>query len=227
MSLAIHSPVATTSPASAPSDAAVKRQKEGRAGGQGTEQAGGAEPTKGRHALSAALTEALEGLGLVAAGGPASNARQGLSVGDREAKQELHAFVHELFAALRPADVEGRTGRGFAWGRTSSADLALRLDALVQRLQGSAPTPSEPPATSSTAPAPTPPSTPTTPVEADPLLSAFQQLLAVAHPSAESGGDAAEGTATLVAFLQRLSEAMNSAAGSGSPVPGTLLDVTA
>jgi len=227
MSLAIHSPVATTSSASAPSDAAIKRQKEGRAGAHGTEEVGGAAPTKGRHALSAALTEALEELGLVAAGLPASNARRGLSVGDGEAKQELHAFVHELFAALRPADTEGRTGRGFAWGRTSSADLALRLDALVQRLQGSAPTPSELPATSPTAPAPEPPSTPTTPVEADPLLSAFQQLLAVAHPSAEGGGDAAEGTATLVAFLQRLSEAMNSAAGSGSPVPGTLLDVTA
>ena len=225
MSLAVHSPVATTSAASAPSDAAVRREKEGQRGAHGTEQVGGAAPTKGRHALSAALTDALEELGLVAAGLPASNARPGRSVGEREATQALHAFVHELFAALRPADMEGRTGRGFAWGRTSSADFGLRLDALVERLQGTAPTTPEPPATSPLPPASGP--APNVPLGVDPLLSAFQQLLAVARPAADSGGDPAEGTAALVGFLQRLSQAMNGAADSGSPVPGTLLDVTA
>src|SRR6478672_5746493 len=138
MSLALQSLAGSPSSASTAADGAAIRRKADDARPDGSQQGEAAKAPKGRHALLAALTEALGGL----AAGPVGNATSApadeSSPADRESKHALHAFVHELFAALRPAESEGRPGRGFAWGRTSSADLAERLDALVQRLQGGA-----------------------------------------------------------------------------------------
>ena len=252
MSLAMQSLAATTASASAARDTPVKRQKDVPVDAHDTEPGGGAVAGKGRHALLGAVTDALEGLGLVAAGNNASTAQEGPSAGDRASKQQLHAFVHELFAALRPAESEGRTGRGFAWGRTSSADFGLRLDALVRSLQGPAQAPSEPPvlaplpeasaptppapvgttegetppAAAATAPAAEPPLTQTVQVAVDPLLPAFQRLLDGKAPGNDSGADSGSGTETLIAFLQRLAQAMTSAGAGGSAVAGALLDVT-
>ena len=251
MSLAMQSLAAATSFASTARDPTVKRQKDVPPGAHDTEQGGGAVASKGRHALLGALTTALEGLGLVAAGSNTSAAEEGTSAGDRASKQQFHAFVHELFAALRPAESEGRMGRGYAWGRTSSADFGLRLDALVRSLQGgqatseppvlaplpegSAPTPPAPVATpegeapsaaASTARAAEPPVTRTVQVAAGTLLPAFQRLLDGAPPANDSGAGSGSGTETLIAFLQRLAQAMTSAGASGSAVAGALLDVT-
>jgi len=251
MSLAMQSLASPSSACTAP-DTATTRRKADDARALRTEQSEGAQAPKGRHALLAALTDALGGLASASAGSATSAPTDESSPGDRESKHALHAFVHELFAALRPAESEGRTGRGFAWGRTSAADFAQRLDALVQRLQGgAAPAPSDPsavpaldvpapasttatqtptsdtPATAApTAPAGAAPATPPTRLGADPLLSAFQQLLAVRHP-ADSGGAPGDGSDALVAFLQRMSQSLGANAASGTPAPGTLLDVTA
>ena len=251
MLLAMQSLAASPLSACAAPDGAALRRKADDARAHGSEQGEVAHAPKGRHALLAALTEALEGLAPASAGNVASAPTDETSPADRESKHALHAFVHELFAALRPAESEGRTGRGFAWGRTSSADFAQRLDALVQRLQGgAAPAPSNPaavpapdvpapaataaatpasdaPATASpTAPPADASATPPTRNGVDPLLTAFQQLLAVRHP-AVSGGASADGIDTLVAFLQRMAQSLGGQAASGSSVPGTLLDVTA
>ena len=59
------------------------------------------------------------------------------------------------------------------------------------------------------------------------LFSAFQHLLAVRHPDDAGGGAAGDGIDSLIAFLQRISQSLGGQATSGSPVPGTLLDVTA
>jgi hypothetical protein len=58
------------------------------------------------------------------------------------------------------------------------------------------------------------------------LLPAFQRLLDEAPPGNDSGADPGSGTETLIAFLQRLAQAMTSADASGSVVAGALLDVT-
>jgi hypothetical protein len=252
MSLAMQSLAAPTSSASAAGDTAAKRQKDVPAGAHDAGQGGGAVAWKGRHALLGAVTDALEGLGLVAASNKASTAQEGPAAGDRESKQSLHAFVHELFAALRPAESDGRMGRGFAWGRTSSADFGLRLDALVRSLQGPAQAPSEPPVLApspeASVPAPTAPvgtpegETPspaastgpaaelsparTVQVAADTLLPAFQRLLDGAPSGDDSREDSGSSAETLIAFLQRLAQAMTSAGASGSAVAGALLDVT-
>jgi len=254
MSLALQSLASSPSSACSAADGAALRRKADDARPDDSRPGEAAKAPKGRHALLAALTDALEGLAAAPAGNPASAPADEPAPADRESKHALHAFVHELFAALRPAESEGRTGRGFAWGRTSSADLAQRLDALVQRLQGgAAPAPSEPdavappdaPAPAATAAAATPApdtpatatasqaappvdssATPPTPIGVDPLLSAFQELLAVRQP-AEGGGVSAGGTDALVAFLQRMAQSLGGHAASGSAPPGTLLDVTA
>lgn len=252
MSLAMQPLAASSSSAYTAPDGAVHRRKADETRAHGTEQGEGAKAPKGRHALLAALSDALEGLASASAGDASAPTHES-SLNERESKQALHAFAHELFAALRPAESEGRTGRGFAWGRTSSADFAQRLDALVRRLQGGAvDTPSDPSVAAATpdAPvlAPTPPvattaaETPGTasttapvagasvtlpiPIDVDPLFSAFEQLLAVRHP-ADTGGASGSGIDALVAFLQRMSQSLGGQAASSSPVPGTLLDVTA
>jgi len=252
MSLALQSLAGSPSSASTAADGAAIRRKADDARPDGSQQGEAAKAPKGRHALLAALTEALGGL----AAGPVGNATSApadeSSPADRESKHALHAFVHELFAALRPAESEGRPGRGFAWGRTSSADLAERLDALVQRLQGGASLATSDPsvapasdvavpaATTAAAPpasdAPAPASPTASPADAsttaptrigvDSLLPAFQHLLAVRDP-AESGGVSGDSVDALVAFLQRLAQSLGGHAASVSSVPGTLLDVTA
>lgn len=254
MSLAMQSLAASpSSPCTAP-DGAANRRRADEAQAHGTEQGEGARAPKGRHALLTALSDALEGLVSASAGDAAAAPSDESAPSDRESKQALHAFAHELFAALRPAESEGRTGRGFAWGRTSSADFAQRLDALVQRLQGGAaqatsdsdgatataevpvPAPTatvaastaETPETASpTAPAADASATPPTPIGVDPLLSAFQQLLAVRDPADTDGASSGGSIDALVAFLQRMSQSLGGEAASSSPVPGTLLDVTA
>ena len=249
MSLAMQSLAASPSSACTAPDTATTRRKADDARALGTEQSEGAQAPKGRHALLAALTDALGGLASASAGSATSAPTDESSPGDRESKHALHAFVHELFAALRPSESEGRPGRGFAWGRTSSVDLAQRLDAVVQRLQGAAPSPpasavvaspeveagsgdapAAPSTSASTAPddAPAMPAadaaaTPATTIGADPLLAAFQQLLASRHPAADSG----DGSDALIAFLQRMSQALAGDAASEPPAAGTLLDVTA
>ena len=103
-----------------------------------------------RYALLDALSEALGSVALpasgagtptVAAADAASElADAGAEPSRADLKDALHQFTHELFGLLRPtgSDAPGHGhGRGYAWGRTSPADLAERLDALVQRLQGS------------------------------------------------------------------------------------------
>jgi hypothetical protein len=252
MSLAMQSLAASPSSACTAPERTANRRQADEARAHGTEQGEGAKAPKGRHALLAALSDALEGLASASASDAASAPTDESSPGDRESKQALHAFAHELFAALRPAESEGRTGRGFAWGRTSSADFAQRLDALVQRLQGGAtqasdssvavtpevavlaPTTAaatsatEPPATPSpTAPAADASAAPPTPAGVDSLLSAFQQLLAVRHPADTGAGATGSGIDALVAFLQRMSQSLGGQAASISPVPGTLLNVTA
>jgi hypothetical protein len=259
MSLALQSLASSSPSACDASDGAVHRRKDNEARTDGSERAQGAQAPKGRHALLAALTEALGALGAAPGDDTASAASDELSPSTSESKHALHAFVHELFSALRPAESEGRSGRGFAWGRTSSADLAQRLDALVQSLQaGTAKTPRELPADASTAAiAPTPAIAPTTSSEAvavpaketpeagpplapardasttsttavhvDPLLSAFRELLAARHP-VDASGASGDGVDALVDFLQRMSQSLEGDAASGSPTPGTLLDVTA
>jgi serine/threonine protein kinase HipA of HipAB toxin-antitoxin module len=62
-------------------------------------------------------------------------------------------------------------------------------------------------------------------IGADPLLSAFRQLLAARRP-ADAGDVPADGVEALVAFLQRMSQSLGGQAASTSSVPGTLLDVT-
>jgi hypothetical protein len=252
MSLAVQSLAATTASASAAPDTAVNRRKDVPIAALASETDGGAAAWKGRHALLGAVTDALEGLGLVATSHTASAAREEPSTGDHESKQPLQAFVHELFAALRPVESEGRMGRGFAWGRTSSADFGLRLDALVRSLQGPVQAPSEPPVLaplpeasapvppavvgtpegetpSAAAPTPHAPESPltrTAQAPAETLLPAFQRLLDGAPPGNDSGADPGTATETLIAFLQRLAQAMTSADASGSVVAGALLDVT-
>ncbi len=247
MSLAMPSLAASSSSACAAPDGVAHRRKAGESRALDSEQGEAAAAPKGRHALLAALTEALGGLTSASAGNDASAPTDASAPADRESKHALHAFVHELFAALRPAESEGRTGRGFAWGRTSSADLAQRLDALVQRFQGGAapaasdpaapapdvrapaaatPTPDTPATTSPTVPSADASAPPPRQIGVDPLLSAFQQLLAVRHPG-NSGGASAEGIDALVAFLQRMTQSLGGQAASDAPVPGTLLDVTA
>ena len=248
MSIAMQSLTASTSSACAAPGAAVDRRKAVEARAHGTEAGAEVGPPKGRHALMAALTGALDGIVAVPAGDAASGPDESPS-GERESKHALHAFVHELFAALRPSESEGRPGRGFAWGRTSSVDLAQRLDAVVQRLQGAAPSPpasavvaspeveagsgdapAAPSTSASTAPddahampAADAAATPATTIGADPLLAAFQQLLASRDPAADGG----DGSDALIAFLQRMSQALAGDAASEPPAAGTLLDVTA
>ena len=253
MSLALQPLAASSSSACTAPDGPAHRRKADEARAHGVEQGRGVKASNGRHALLAALSDALEGLASASGGNAASSSNDVSSSSDRGSKQALHAFAHELFIALRPAESEGRTGRGFAWGRTSSTDFAQRLDALLQRLRGGAaqtpvdsslaaatpdasvlaptaaaatPVTVTPAAASPTAPAAHASATPS-PINVDPLLSAFQHLLEGRHP-ADAGGSASDGGIdSLVAFLQRMSQSLGGQATSGSPDPGTLLDVTA
>ena len=253
MSLAMHPLAGSRSCAVTAADTAIPRCESVESHPRGKERGEGVHAPRGRHALLAAVTAAIDGIGAPTAGAASSAPPGESSVGDRESRHALHAFVHELFAALRPSESEGRHGRGFAWGRTSPSDLVQRLDALVQRLRASAP--ASPPAGPTSVPeAPAPESTPTdatppsdappappsagTPatdataappprVPVDPLLSAFQRLLAVRHPADGGAAVSPAGSDALVAFLQRMAQVLGGEAASGSPVPGTLLDVTA
>lgn len=255
MSLAMQSLTASAAPTRAATHAAaVEHHGAVPPGAPGAERTEDGKAPKGRNALLGALTQALDELASASAGDAAPADTEEPSASDRESKHALPTFVHELFAALRPTDAEGRHGRGFAWGRTSLADLAQRLDTLVQRLQGGAASPSEPrvvdPAPEVPASAPTPSvetssggaavaSTPIAPAPDEakaatggvatdsPLLSAFRQLLAARSPGEAAGAGAADGSDALVALLQRMSRALAGDAATDAPIAGSLLDVTA
>jgi hypothetical protein len=208
-----------------------------------------------RHALADAISDAFAELtpaGQTPAAG-ADAASKEATVDRRAQAEALHDFRHELFAALRPAEGEGpgRHGRGFAWGRTSLADLADRIDALAQKIGGSpAPAPTSPPETATpsaetaTPPAattPTPdatapdaqaPAVPSASASTDSdatsaLLSAFQALTAKPGDStsgAEGSGSAAE---SLAALLHRIAQALRGDDAATTPAAGSLVDTTA
>jgi hypothetical protein len=191
--------------------------------GQATEQSGDAKAPKGRNALMGALMQALHEVAPGAGDDTTASVDEaGPSPGDRPSKHALHDFVHELFAGLRPTESEGRHGRGFAWGRTSAADLAQRLDALVQRLQG-APTPAE------AAPVEPTPQTPRSAGDAadSPLRSAFNRLIAARNPGETPAEGGVDGADALIALIQRMSRALAGDSVADAPVAGSLLDVTA
>jgi hypothetical protein len=190
-------------------------------------------PPKARHVLIEALHEALQPPAPGATGNPASADSHGSPSDGRASRQAFHAFVHALFAELRPIEGEGRHGRGFAWGRTSTTDLAQRLDALVDRLQGVAPddaagaAEAAPVRTAPTTDDAVAPATGELAVDA-PLLSAFRRLLAATDTGATEGGAASGASGSLVAVLRRVSEALTGDRWPlESAVAGSLLDVTA
>lgn len=198
----------------------------------------------GRHALMQALSNALGAvLPSVRTDSPAAgSAGDGIAAGSPpsagDQKHALHEFIHELFGALRPAagqdGAPGRHGRGFAWGRTTTGDLAQRLEALALSLPGTAPQslPVEPPnsAPSSTdaAIAPRPPATPVAGSAGtdSPLLTAFGRLASA--PGDASAGDGALSPADrLAALLHQLARALQPAASSDVPAAGSLIDLSA
>lgn len=249
MSFALQSLRTAGSPSYAAAHASVGERRDAGDGTRGSERSGEARVPTGRNALLGALTTALDEL----AGAPASGASpirsDEPSASDRDARQALHAFVQGLFSALRPTEAEERQGRGFAWGRTSSADLARRIDALVQKLRGDAATPlpapvgettTEPPSEPSARPAagatePGAPAVPATDVTGQtekpavdaPLLSVFRELLAARSAGATTDEGAVDAGDALVALLQRISQALTGQDGGESPAAGSLLDVTA
>lgn len=214
--------------------------------GQDAEAAAQTEPSKGRQGLVAALMQALHAADLEVAAHRAPAGDQA-PAGSRESKQALHAFTHELFAALRPPEAEGGHGRGFAWGRTSMGDLARRLEALVQTLHGVGPAATAGveavPATNAIATAVAVDASGGTAASGNivgaesaaakasgtgadsPLVAAFSRLIAAGNPGEQTG--AASGTEALMALLQRMSEALRGDPAAATPVAGSLLHVTA
>jgi len=243
MAIAIHA-LTTRSTAIAAVDAGGER----RPSSLGDDGASKRAVPNSRHALLAAIATAVESLLPAADAGARAQPADG-----HAAKQALHGFVHALLAGLRPSADEGGHGRGFAWGRTSAATIAQRLDALVARLQAgaAAQSPAAPDAGTATAAAadaaqsPAAPdagaataaaadaasaatsathaSAATSPAAASPLLTAFREL-ATARGAGE--GDDATGDA-LVALLQRIASALGGDAEALAPAAGSVVDVTA
>ena len=182
----------------------------------------GAAPNS-RHALLGALTEALESR-LPGAGG-ASAADAQTSAGEHASTEALHAFVHALFAELRPSDAEGRHGRGFAWGRTTVAALGQRLDALIERLRGGTAAAAAPPvADSAAAPTADAPAVSATATAAEsPVFTAFRELATARGAGGEEGRTAD----ALMAVLRRVASALGGDAEALAPAAGIVLDVTA
>jgi len=164
MSAAIQSPSAAGCACRAAEVSTVSRRHEQASRVQGPEDDRERKHSTGRHALVAALHDALAGLMQVGQTGRATQASAGQAVasgapvGADDRKQALHEFLHELFSALRPTGGEGGAkrhhGHGFAWGRASAGDLAQRLEALAQSLGGAAPPASADAAAPTTSPAP-------------------------------------------------------------------------
>jgi hypothetical protein len=224
MAIAIHA-LTTRSTAIAAVDAGGER----RPSPLGDDGASERAVPNSRHALLAAIATAVESLLPAADAGARAQPADG-----HAAKQALHGFVHALLAGLRPSADEGGHGRGFAWGRTSAATIAQRLDALVARLQAgaAAQSPAVPDAGTATAAAAdaasaatsaTHASAATSPAAASPLLTAFREL-ATARGAGE--GDDATGDA-LVALLQRIASALGGDAEALAPAAGSVVDVTA
>jgi len=224
MAIAIHA-LTTRSTAIAAVDAGGER----RPSSLGDDGASKRAVPNSRHALLAAIATAVESLLPAADAGARAQPADG-----HAAKQALHGFVHALLAGLRPSADEGGHGRGFAWGRTSAATIAQRLDALVARLQAgaAAQSPAAPDAGAATAAAAdaasaatsaTHASAATSPAAASPLLTAFREL-ATARGAGE--GDDATGDA-LVALLQRIASALGGDAEALAPAAGSVVDVTA
>ena len=254
MSIAMQSLTVPSSAARAATHlAATERQRDVPSPGHGADRSEDARAPKGRNALVGALNEALAELAAASAGDPASVDGEEPSLSERASKHALHSFMHELFAALRSTDAEGRHGRGFAWGRTSLADLAQRIDALVQRLQGGAAAPAESPpvepAPETPASAPTPavaassdeadvgsappvpasdaaPATRSVAVDSN-LLSAVSRLLTARDAGDSPGPGTVDGSDSLIALLQRMSQALAGDGVAEVPVAGSLLDATA
>ncbi len=205
----------------------------------------------GRHALVDALKQALGSLAPSAPPSPAADSdgtapASPVATGSSpdERKDALHEFAHALFGALRPAggDEGGSAGRGhgFAWGRTSPADLAQRLDAVIQRLQAgqvhAVPADSsavEPVAVSPGDDTAVPPVDdaavvpPTTPPVASRLTAAFERLSQVLAPTDTSSAGTLSSTDRLVEVLQRLASALRADSAGDLQPTGSLLDVTA
>jgi len=224
MAIAIHA-LTTRSTAIAAVDAGGER----RPSSLGDDGASKRAVPNSRHALLAAIATAVESLLPAADAGARAQPADG-----HAAKQALHGFVHALLAGLRPSADEGGHGRGFAWGRTSAATIAQRLNALVARLQAgaAAQSPAAPDAGAATAAAAdaasaatsaTHASAATSPAAASPLLTAFREL-ATARGAGE--GDDATGDA-LVALLQRIASALGGDAEALAPAAGSVVDVTA
>ena len=224
MAIAIHA-LTTRSTAIAAVDAGGERRPSPLRDGGVSERA----VPNSRHALLAAIATAVESLLPAADAGARAQPADG-----HAAKQALHGFVHALLAGLRPSADEGGHGRGFAWGRTSAATIAQRLNALVARLQAgaAAQSPAAPDAGAATAAAAdaasaatsaTHASAATSPAAASPLLTAFREL-ATARGAGE--GDDATGDA-LVALLQRIASALGGDAEALAPAAGSVVDVTA
>jgi len=221
MAIAIHA-LTTRSTAIAAVDAGGERRPSPLRDGGASERA----VPNSRHALLAAIATAVESLLPAADAGAHAQPADG-----HAAKQALHGFVHALLAGLRPSADEGGHGRGFAWGRTSAATIAQRLDALVARLQaGAAAQSPAPEAGTATATAADAASAATSaphasaaqsPAAASPLLTAFRELA-----TARGVGDDATGDA-LVALLQRIASALGGDAEAPAPAAGSVVDVTA
>lgn len=197
--------------------------------------------TNARHALVTALQDALASptpAGATAAAAAGDGAASGPAVSAAERKHALHEFMHELFGALRPTGDagEGRHGRGFAWGRTSPADLAQRLQALAQSLGG---------ATSQAAPAEAPTDATLTDPAAEPLpqpsldgagavaavdtplSSAFERLAAALNGGAAAADDAVSVSDRLAALLNQLARALHADPVADAPAAGGLVDLSA
>jgi hypothetical protein len=224
MAIAIHA-LTTRSTAIAAVDAGGER----RPSPVGDDGASERAVPNSRHALLAAIATAVESLLPAADAGARAQPADG-----HAAKQALHGFVHALLAGLRPSADEGGHGRGFAWGRTSAATIAQRLNALVARLQAgaAAQSPAAPDAGIATATAAdaasaatsaTHASAATSPAAASPLLTAFREL-ATARGAGEADGTTGD---ALVALLQRIASALGGDAGALAPAAGSVVDVTA
>jgi hypothetical protein len=204
MSLAVQQAVSARATALADIDGLRDRRPAPRA-----DVAPGRAAPNSRHALLGALADVLASSAPAStASSPAADERAG--GGEHASTQALHAFVHALFAELRPTDGQGSHGRGFAWGRTTAATLGQRLEDAVARLRGG----------DDDAAATSPPASTAT---ESPLLTAFRELATARG----AGGDEAATANALVAVLQRVASALGGDAEALAPAPGSVLDVTA
>jgi len=233
MSITIQSSGAA-SPASRTTEASkVSRRHEDVPEGNASARSGESRGPAGRNALMEALSIALTGLTSASQTDPSSTTpaageqASGSRIVRDEQKHALHAFVHELFAALRPSGgedgVKGHHGRGFAWGRASASELSQRLEALAKSLGEAASA-----GGSIAPPVPDPAADPV----AQAALAAGDAVTAVptaAPPAvppdgaiaAASGGDRTVAGSPLLAAFERLAAALGGGAveveGAASP----------